>query len=260
MASHLKRLCGQAQAPGSLFLCALILSGFTSCASTPDERLHKPLPSRSPRPAVREAEPAGHVYFLVLNPEDHSGWIAYRAAGDGQDSQTGYRITVTREEDGELLYEGLVPLPENILEDGFETDPGDAGIQEILSAAERNLVAPLLRMRRAEEAEPAAPPAEDVPEPAVEAEPVPDAGFRILEIQEDRLVFTAPELPAPGTRFFLREQPQTMLNPATGTETLLSRGRVAGLVEVTEVDNGRATAVLRGGDMIEDGVLEAAGE
>ena len=258
MASHqkspLRPLGLSAVAP----LLTAFLIGTAGCRSTPDERLQRPLPARTAsRPHAVPAQPE-RVGFLLVNPKDQSGWIAYDCGDDEDAEGTVYHITVTREDSGQLLYESRVTLSATLCEDGFEMDAGDPRLQEMLSSADRNLVTPLLQMRRTQSQPGETSPPDGLAPASQEAPAISDdPHLSILEVHEDHLIFEAPGAPPPlGQRFFLRTQPETMLNPATGAETLVSRGRVAGLVEVTRIDGQRITATLRGGDLIENGILE----
>ncbi|MCH8510624.1 MAG: hypothetical protein LAT83_03130 [Kiritimatiellae bacterium] len=233
----------------------------------------------SQRPQGQRSVPPdrpSRVRFLLLNPHDTSGWIAY---DDGESADTEmYRVVVVRESTGELLYDGRAPLSVNLRESGFEMDEGDPRFQELIQAADRHFVTPLLQMAPAPpqpESTPARPTSAPVPrrptqqprqleasrQPEAAAPVAPQQSFdeiTLIEQTDDIVILHLGEKKGVtvGQRLFMRTPPEILINPATQEETILSRGRISALLEVISVEDNRAQARLLDGDVPEEGYFE----
>ncbi len=261
-----------------------ILLGISGCTSVPNDRAMRPLPGRTQAQTPAASDRPSRVRFLLLNPHDTSGWIAYE---DGESADTEmYRVVVVRESTGELLYDGRAPLSVNLRESGFEMDEGDPRFQELIQAADRHFVTPLMQVapaptpqatpprtptsgaavpRRSPQTRPQpAPSAEAAPAEAPETTtPLPQRtsnDITLIETSGDIVKLnlgTQTDLSA-GQRMFMRTPPEILVNPVTQEETVLSRGQITALLEIISVDENRAEARILDGEVPEDGYFELA--
>lgn len=225
----------------------VIAAGCASPGSKPSDRIA--------RPAARPPD----TQLLLLNVPEASGWAAYGAPG--QDTRE-YHIVVSRVDDGRTIYESRVYLADNLQTHGFEMAEDDPRLLGIARQVDTGILAPL--RKAANDTVPAA----SGPSPAQESAgasppPAPDAleGVEVVSADADGMILrqARPDLLAPGDRIFLRTPPE-YITDADGASILLSRGRVAALLEVTEVEGETVTVLRRSGEIPAEGYLEKAGE
>jgi len=221
----------------------LLAVGCASTGSSPPDRI------------LRKPAAPPETQLLLLNVAEASGWVAYGAAG--QETQK-YRIVVSREDNGLIIYESQVYLSDKLETHGFEMAEDDARLMGIARQVDTGILAPL---RKA--ALDAAPPPDSTETPR-EAPPSPPIntleGVEVVSADADGMILrqTTPDLLAPGDRIFLRTPPEYIEDVDGGAPILVSRGRVAALLEVTAIEGDQVTLVRRSGEIPLAGYLEKA--
>lgn len=247
------------------------------------------VPTRPPPPSPPRSE------MVLLNMSEASGWVAYDCDPEAGEETETYRIVVIRQASGEIIYDSQVPLTANLCTHGFEMAPTDPRLEQLARNVDRNIIAPLESHGNSEahgnSTEKAAPggrepqggisvidaESKDVepsdtgsgPEPAAAGESASDTGadtmvpgklegVRIVSVEGKQVTLLQEEddLLAPGRRYFLRYPPKVIALPGYEQDSLVSKGEVAGLIEVDDVDGTDATARLLSGEAPAEGYLE----
>jgi len=232
--------------PPLFSLIGTLLLVSVGCQTAPT---HRPPPTSRVQPV--EASPL-RTEFLMLNIAEASGWVAFTdSATDAEDTED-YRIVVQRESTGEILFESSIPLARGLRTHGFEMSREDARLINIASTVDAGILPPLSQFHA--ETSPSARP---TPEGSDQTLSVL-TGIQVVDATQTALIFEldSPDSLRPGTRLFIRTPPETMEDPDTGDLIILSRGRIAGLLEVTDLSDGRATATLISGEIPAEGYFE----
>jgi hypothetical protein len=211
---------------------------------------HRPPPASRLQPV--EASPL-RTEFLMLNIAEASGWVAFTDSATAAEDTEDYRIVIQRESTGEILFESSIPLARGLRTHGFEMSREDARLVNIASTVDAGILPPLSEFH----AEPAPLLTASVSEETEEILSVL-TGIQVVDATQTALIFEldSPDSLRPGDRLFIRTPPETMEDPDTGDLIILSRGRIAGLLEVTELSDGRATATLISGEIPAEGYFE----
>ncbi len=189
----------------------------------------------------------------MLNIAEASGWVAFTDSATAAEVTEDYRIVIQRESTGEILFESSIPLARGLRTHGFEMSREDARLVNIASTVDAGILPPLSEFH----AEPAPLLTASVSEETEEILSVL-TGIQVVDATQTALIFEldSPDSLRPGDRLFIRTPPETMEDPDTGDLIILSRGRIAGLLEVTELSDGRATATLISGEIPAEGYFE----
>lgn len=220
----------------------------------------RPRPAQ-PAPAPQATPPSLRTELLMLNIAEASGWVAFTDSDEPDPETEDYRIIIQRESTGERLFDSRIPLAKGLRTHGFEMSREDARLLNIAATVDAGILPPLSQFPA--ETTPAAPTEERptaAPTPPSETNDAIDVltGVQILNATDTALTLSLddPGTLALGDRLFLRTPPETLQDPATGSLIVLSRGRIAGLLEITALEDNTATATLQSGEIPEAGYLE----
>lgn len=229
-----------------ILLCTLVLLN-SGCATVSEPRQQHP----HHRGSELRTE------LLMLNFAEASGWVAFTDSSADADDTEDYRITVQRVSTGEVLFASSIPLPRGLQTHGFEMSRQDPRLREIAATADGGILPPLHRRQRASD-DPPAPGGVEESTPLTEETISVLTGVEVLDASAAALTLLLedPGLLKTGDRIFLRTPPETMTDTETGDTLILSRGRIAGLLEITELEGNRAVATLKSGEIPPEGYLE----
>ncbi len=246
--------------------CILLILLSSGCSTLlPSRHGQSTLPARTGRLPGSRRTPAPtsplRTEFLMLNIAEASGWVAFADSDTSEEDTEDYRIIIQRESTGEVLFESSIPLARGLRTHGFEMSRSDARLLNIASTVDAGILPPLRQLHpdRSDIAETL--PSSD-PSPASEVIPDSDisvmTGVHVIDALENALILQLdnPDDFAVGHRIFLRTPPETLQDAETGDVVILSRGRIAGLLEITELIDDRATATLLSGEIPSEGYLE----
>lgn len=234
--------------PFLVLVSGILLLVSAGCRSVPDTRT--PAHSRTPPPAPSPLR----TELLLLNIAEASGWVAFTESDSESVDTEDYRIIIQRESTGEILFQSSIPLARGLRTHGFEMSREDARLIQIASAVDTGILPPLSLVDAGRSTSPTVPPHSD----AAEAPLAVLTGIQVIDATENTLVLEmeSPGLLQTGDRIFVRTPPETMQDPETGALLILSRGRIAGLLEITEQTETRAIATLLSGELPPEGYLE----
>lgn len=221
---------------GRLSATVLILSVFAGCGTL------SPSPNRDNR-AYRPPD----TQLILLNVAEGSGWVAFHEGGGTEDSEL-YRIRVTRASTGAVIYESTVYLPVHLQTHGFEMAHDDPRLARVAQQVDSEILAPLRQGAQQTTPAPTAPPA------------LTALDVEVLELLEDGMRLSQPpQQPlAVGQTLYLRTPPEFLTDPVDGQTVMISRGRVAALLEVTEASETEMVILRRSGEIPEAGFFELA--
>jgi hypothetical protein len=212
-------------------------------------------PPQRTRPARQTG--ALRTELLMLNIAEASGWVAFVDSEMEQDDTEDYRIVIHRESTGEILFESTIPLARGLRTHGFEMSREDARLLDIAATVDAGILPPLAQLQAGPaetSAVPPAPPAETLTQDSISVL----TGVQVVGASDNTITLQmlAENILSIGDRIFLRTPPETMQDEATGEVLILSRGRIAGLLEVTSITDNLATATLKSGAIPSEGYLE----
>lgn len=214
--------------------------------------------TRDPGLPPRGTTPSGptETQLVLLNIPEASGWVAF--GGSGEASRE-YRIVVSRADSDEVIYESRIYLPADLDTHGFEMAHDDPRLLGIARQVDRDILLPLREAtlepeENAATINPAVPPAGGISPTILLGIEVLSADADSMELRQERAGILNP-----GDRLFLRTPAEFANDPDTGEQVMLSRGRVAALLEVTEVRENNVTVVRRSGEIPSAGYFQRAG-
>ncbi|MCC5844046.1 MAG: hypothetical protein JJU05_07335 [Verrucomicrobia bacterium] len=233
--------------PPLIFLVCTLLLASSGC-STPS--------TARPAPATRTRTAGSaplRTEFLMLNIAEASGWVAFTDSTTDAEDTEDYRIVIQRESTGEILFESSIPLARGLRTHGFEMSREDARLIDIASTVDAGILPPLSQLQTPPVTAPETPAA-----PSTEETLSVLTGVQVIDATQTGLILQMehPDVLKLGGRLFLRTPPETMQDPDTGDTIILSRGRIAGLLEITQLSENRATATLKSGEIPPEGYLE----
>lgn len=216
---------------------ALVLAFFVGTVGCTTPPQSAPLP---------EATSDMRTEMMLLNVQEESAWVAYGSRTNT--NMTEYVVRILHPDTGRIVYESTILMPVGLAAHGFELSPDDP----LLKATRQFVDSRVL---------PDLPPDSDEEETST-SQPagklaLSDATLIILHVDKDGIVFDhgGAELKV-GQRMFLRSAPTILRDPVDNRPVLITKGAIAGIVEVSEVREKDATAKLVSGSFPEDAHLE----